>query len=542
MSFPRMDNRPPPPQGPPAVEAAAAGAEEDPFGLPDSVFALLGAPGGGSSEVLLQVSQRRARGASGVEVRRGADGEEEIPLSVCATTVSTRIPREVLMRSPWLSRCMTAPDGVVQWRSLGGEENEEAPAEEDVEEAFGGSSPSRAGRKVFGGGTGVTCRRSSNPEALELGLPLRGAGRFLAPSGALQCLEIAAPQAVMPFNPASLPSSMLLSHFLWAAVLELTALAAACRQALVATVDAATVAFALAAGHATEDEDLLRRCYWCLRETMCGATGVPSMWLDCRGPVKLAHGLLSHSDGCGTPLRVLSGVLEQDLEAKKQQWHTPFDGYTLCQVHRFRGQDGAYPHTYEMRLDHSDEVVMKAIREDEQSLCRIFAKSADPVSASEHCEEYLGSVVPNFWGTVFTLRDSGTDVDALARRAKDAMLLPLRPQSSLCTIGYETNLLGDCPRKISVDFQRGGTKYHMENMQPRWDKKLNSYALPFFGRVKKASAKNFQLVINNDQNTIFLMFGKISKDVFCLDYRGPISHLDAMAIALAALAKKRAVS
>merc|ERR1711957_608418 len=71
------------------------------------------------------------------------------------------------------------------------------------------------------------------------------------------------------------------------------------------------------------------------------------------------------------------------------------------------------------------------------------------------------------------------------------------------------------------DFDRDGAKHHMENIQPRWDNKLNSYALPFFGRVKKTSAKNFQLAKNNDHNTIFLMFGKISKDVFCLDFRSP---------------------
>merc|ERR1712048_1352132 len=112
--------------------------------------------------------------------------------------------------------------------------------------------------------------------------------------------------------------------------------------------------------------------------------------------------------------------------------------------------------------------------------------------------------------------------------------LPLQQRSLVSKIGYETNILGDCPRKVTVDFERAGEQYHMENLGPRWDKKLNSYALPFFGRVKKASAKNFQLVVGNDANTIYLMFGKISKDVFCLDYRDPISALDAFAIACAA--------
>merc|ERR1712232_1296914 len=160
-----------------------------------------------------------------------------------------------------------------------------------------------------------------------------------------------------------------------------------------------------------------------------------------------------------------------------------------------------------------------ALREDEQSACRIFAKNGASVDSSEHCEEFLGSISPNFWGTVFELLDSGSDIDGLMRSNAAVKELPLRARVPLCKIAYETNILGECPRKISVDFERGSQQWHMENVSPRWDKKLNSYALPFFGRVKKASAKNFQLVVNDDINTIFLMFGKISKDVFCLDFR-----------------------
>lgn len=32
------------------------------------------------------------------------------------------------------------------------------------------------------------------------------------------------------------------------------------------------------------------------------------------------------------------------------------------------------------------------------------------------CQDYLGSVVPNFWGTLFTLYDSGVDARTLSRR------------------------------------------------------------------------------------------------------------------------------
>lgn len=269
---------------------------------------------------------------------------------------------------------------------------------------------------------------------------------------------------------------------------------------------------------------------------------MPAEWLTGEGPVSLAKGVLSYRGVCRIPLRILASVLMEDLALKQELWQSPVDCYTLCQIHRRRGEHGSYPHTYEMRLDHSDEVVMTALREDEQSPCRIFVRATAGVDQSEHCQEYLGAVVPSFWGTQFTLFDSGSTIRDMEHYAPAAKDLPVNERRELSKIGYETNLLGNCPRKVSFDSERGGVRYHMENVEPRWDKRLNSYALPFFGRVKKASAKNFQLVINSDINTIYVMFGKISKDVFCLDYRAPVAALDAMAIACAALAKKRAVS
>eukprot|EP01071_Lankesteria_metandrocarpae_P006720 Lankesteria_metandrocarpae@DN4460_c0_g1_i1.p1 len=82
-----------------------------------------------------------------------------------------------------------------------------------------------------------------------------------------------------------------------------------------------------------------------------------------------------------------------------------------------------------------------------------------------------------------------------------------------------------------------------ENLKPVWNTKIQSFALPFYGRAREASARNFQLVERSgDTSTIYLMHGKISKDVFALDFRCPISDIDALAIAIAAFAKKRAVA
>lgn len=82
----------------------------------------------------------------------------------------------------------------------------------------------------------------------------------------------------------------------------------------------------------------------------------------------------------------------------------------------------------------------------------------------------------------------------------------------------------------------------MKNLPPKWNERTECYTLNFYGRVSRASAKNFQLVTPGDQDTIYLMFGKIGTESFHLDFRSPISMYQAFCIALASLARKRVVA
>ena len=41
-----------------------------------------------------------------------------------------------------------------------------------------------------------------------------------------------------------------------------------------------------------------------------------------------------------------------------------------------------------------------------------------------------------------------------------------------------------------------GGVYTLEPLPPRWDPTLNSFSLPFYGRARLPSAKNFQMVLN----------------------------------------------
>jgi len=65
-----------------------------------------------------------------------------------------------------------------------------------------------------------------------------------------------------------------------------------------------------------------------------------------------------------------------------------------------------------------------------------------------------------------------------------------------------------------------------------WDKELKSYVLNYHGRASQASVKNFQLCHHSNPDHIIMQLGKIDKDIFNLDFRYPLSALQAFGIAL----------
>lgn len=72
----------------------------------------------------------------------------------------------------------------------------------------------------------------------------------------------------------------------------------------------------------------------------------------------------------------------------------------------------------------------------------------------------------------------------------------------------------------------------LHNKTPVWNEETQSYVLNFHGRVTQASVKNFQLVHDSDPDYIVMQFGRISEDVFTMDFRYPLCALQAFAIAL----------
>ena len=57
-----------------------------------------------------------------------------------------------------------------------------------------------------------------------------------------------------------------------------------------------------------------------------------------------------------------------------------------------------------------------------------------------------------------------------------------------------------------------------------------------------ASKKNFQLVDSEDPAQVLMLFGKVTKNRFSLDYCAPLTLVQALCIALSAFAEKLVVT
>eukprot|EP00388_Colpodella_angusta_P012631 GDKJ01032001.1.p1 GENE.GDKJ01032001.1~~GDKJ01032001.1.p1 ORF type:complete len:536 (+),score=81.13 GDKJ01032001.1:37-1644(+) len=301
-----------------------------------------------------------------------------------------------------------------------------------------------------------------------------------------------------------------------------------------------------------------------------------SSWLELPGQrlrLCLEKGLVDHK-GLATPLKVLQDAADAWI-LRSRLLVKPVPFFTLMKLKRKRGDSGRYPHVYSIVKEETGEVIARVVRESEGGDVSVYGGSNDydcqvvrnlmsglgaysggfneysnaiDETLEPHGPLYRGKVVHQYLGTVFKAYDCGSEPWMLEDPLAKSGLPGMQPRNKLAEITYEPNVVGDCPRKIFVDLKGmdGNTLMHLDNVQPRWDFKIGSFALPFFGRVLKASAKNFQLkdasLPSDGKEEIFLMFGKVSKDEFALDFREPISPLAAISIAVAAMTKKTAVA
>ena len=164
----------------------------------------------------------------------------------------------------------------------------------------------------------------------------------------------------------------------------------------------------------------------------------------------------------------------------------------------------------------------------------IFAKSEN-----DSGEAKLGKLRSNFVGSHFVLFSEGANpekaaVDEAVRKELLALTYEATkkkgPREIRAVIPVEKPKV---PGKVLLEASElDDTVVHLANRKPRWNEHIQGYVLNFSKRVSEASVKNFQLV--NKSDDVILQFGKVSKDDFSLDFKYPLSPLEAFGVALSA--------
>ncbi|TMS35537.1 hypothetical protein L596_002919 [Steinernema carpocapsae] len=237
-----------------------------------------------------------------------------------------------------------------------------------------------------------------------------------------------------------------------------------------------------------------------------------------------------------------------------------------CRITRDKkGVDrGMYP-TYYLHLEKEEDkrVFLLAARKRKKSATANYLLSTDPTDLSRGGQSFVGKVRSNAIGTMFTLYDSGEN-------PKKTSTVGVGVRQELAAIIYETNVLGfKGPRKMTIlipgiydteNYKRKELRpltekdsilekwksrrcedlVIMHNKNPMWNEDSQSYVLNFHGRVTQASVKNFQVVHDADPEYIVMQFGRTSEESFTMDFKYPLSPLQAFGIAMSSFHNKLA--
>ena len=80
-----------------------------------------------------------------------------------------------------------------------------------------------------------------------------------------------------------------------------------------------------------------------------------------------------------------------------------------------------------------------------------------------------------------------------------------------------------------------GDLISLTGREPIWNDVINAWVLNFHGLVKEASVKN-SISVDKDGNELFI-FGKVSKNLYSLNIKTPISLIQGMCMAITCIYK-----
>ncbi|KAI9366051.1 Tub family-domain-containing protein [Zopfochytrium polystomum] len=231
-------------------------------------------------------------------------------------------------------------------------------------------------------------------------------------------------------------------------------------------------------------------------------------------------------------------------------------------IRRKEGMEKLFP-VYELLIEENENTCVFALsaRKRKKSKSSNYVISTAPFVSTKLKGNVVGKVRSNFLGTSFSVFDNGGNP---TKQKSDSATI----RQELGAVLYEPNVLGfKGPRKMKVilpAMMKDGKRVEirprhegeslseraktgmdqdivvLQNKTPQWNEDTQSFVLNFNSRVLLASVKNFQIVHDDDLDYIIMQFGRVNENRFALDFRYPLSAVQAFAIALTSFDAKLA--
>ncbi|ETB59431.1 hypothetical protein YYC_02915 [Plasmodium yoelii 17X] len=182
-------------------------------------------------------------------------------------------------------------------------------------------------------------------------------------------------------------------------------------------------------------------------------------------------------------------------------------GYVINVVKRIRNFNDYYSCCY--ILKNNKKKILIGFKKRGENKVYIYKYDKKIKNIYKHVEKntvisgFLGVLICNFIGMKINIYDNGID-------KKYSNFFPNFERKNVITIKFESNIISELPRHFICNIYKEdkSVKFIYENKCPTWNEEKEIYELPFYGRVRLASAKNLQLIlkkclINNSKKTLF---------------------------------------
>lgn len=175
-------------------------------------------------------------------------------------------------------------------------------------------------------------------------------------------------------------------------------------------------------------------------------------------------------------------------------------------------------------------------------------------------DSFIGVVTANFMGSKYQIWDKGRRPISLNKQSKSLLtVVRFMPTIATCTGSYRS-MITYIPKHQSMQVKNTNQVQHIHGLPNDWEEKMDKVhqlfsRVPHYNKISKqyeldfrdrgraglgiqSSAKNFQLILEENGKQTILQLGRMGKSKYVMDYRYPLTGFQAFCICLASIDSK----